>query len=244
MTWKKLLHISLIQNQIWIALGCSCALIVILILVFKTSLFREQFNLQQSSSEKNQLQSIQSMDSQMIESTHSLSNSITIENEDVQSAQDNLCIQIYEKLAQDPEQILDLDTWTSYAKKTLEQSYLPLAGYLLDHVPPGSKQSNFEFQLYEFELCVFCQKQSDDSLRWLLLNIADQPQWDQHFSRLLECLFVNQIVVEQALIEPYDSTIRSTSSISEYALCSFVELHFIFAKPTSIDLANSRCSRK
>ena len=203
MTWKKLLHISLIQNQIWIALGCSCALIVILILVFKTSLFRVQFNLKQSSSENNQPQNSQSMaiDSQRIESTHSFSNSITIENEDVQSAQDNLCIQIYEKLAQDPEQILDLDTWTSYAKKTLEQSYLPLAGYLLDHVPPGSKQSNFEFQLYEFELSVFCQKQSDDSLRWLLLNIADQPQWDQHFSRLLECLFVNQIVVEQPLIE-------------------------------------------
>lgn len=202
MTWKKCLKISLVQKQIWIGLASSFMVTAILIIVLKTSLFGSHASLpSESKNSQQQINQSSAIASESVQQTKPISNALTSENGNEQELQYEICIEIYERLAQNPEQILDVKTWTSYAKKAYEQSYLPLAGYLLDHMPPAAKQSNFEFQLYEFELSVFCQKESDDSLNWLLLNIVDQPEWDQWLAHLLECLFINQITVDQSLLE-------------------------------------------
>ncbi|MDO4664456.1 MAG: serine/threonine-protein kinase [Erysipelotrichaceae bacterium] len=219
MTWKKCLKISLVQNLIWIGIASSFTLTVILIIVLKTSLFGSDASLPHVSQKPQQpMNQSSTIASESVQQTKPISNALTSENGDEQELQYGICIEIYERLAQNPEQILEVKTWTSYAKKALEQSYLPLAGYLLDHMPPSSKQSNFEFQLYEFELGVFCQKETGDSLNWLLLNIVDQPEWDQWLSHLLECLFINQITVDQSLLEELIQQLDKQVPLSN-ALC-------------------------
>lgn len=237
MTWKKLLQISLYQHQIWFVLISGLVLIAILTLVLKSFVLESHFNSSPLTNEKLDIQVSQSapMSSESSQQSQPISNSATSDDGGIQDSQDNLCIEIYETLAKNPQQVLDLKAWTSYAKIALDQSYLPLAGYLLDHVPPGSFQSSFEFQMYEFELSVFCQKENDDSLNWLLLNLCDQPDWDQLFCQLLECLLVHQITVDKPLVEELIQQLEQQVPLSN-ALCINLLNYILFLQSEQTSL--------
>lgn len=225
MTWKKALQITLHSNQIIFVLSSGILLILIFVIALNDYSFQEKTYLQQSLSSKqeNQITSAQDVGNESFRS----SPSITIQSAENSKQQENLCLQIYEKIAKNPEQILDLNTWTSYAKQALEQTYLPLAGYLLDHIPPGASQTSFEFQLYEFELSVFCQKDHVVSLSWLFLNLPDQPEWPDLFLQILECLLVNQIEVDQAVFEELIQQLENQLPLSN-ELCKSLMNYLLF----------------
>lgn len=132
---------------------------------------------------------------------------------------ENLCLKIYQEIARNPDQILDVRTWISYTKQTLEQAYLPLAGYLIDHLPADAGSISLEVQVYEFELGVFCRNPDPDLLEGILRKLPGEQDRQELLSSLTGCLRVNQIQADDTKLENVIESLAQDVPLS-HELCT------------------------
>lgn len=240
MDWKCILRITCYQKTIVASLLGAVLLVLFgwCFLTYEDMAFLSQSNLDESKQELGKTTTSYSKTEQTLsndrsesqreipkENGASLQTSI-LANDD---GKENLCLKIYQELARNPDQILDVKTWTAYAKQALEQGYLPLVGYLLEHMPANSSGMPLEVQVYEFELGVFCSKTDQTLLEGILRKLPSEPDNQELLSLLMECLMVNQIQADPVKLEHVIESLADQVPLS-HDLCTILLNYLLWSQ--------------